>query len=83
MHNERRENSPSATVYVVEQSKLLPWLMVICLLAGVSLGISVWAIFQARIAEREARILKINVDGYETALALQGIDPHKHLPGDE
>lgn len=83
-HNERRHYSPSATI--VEQSRLLPTVMALAIvnafMAGAALAVSGWAIYQARLAEREARILKINVDGYEKALALHGIDHSGHLPGE-
>ena len=83
-HNERRHYSPSATI--IENGRLLPTVMALAivnaLLAGAALSAAVWAISEARKAEREARILKINVDGYEKALVAHGIDPVYHLPGE-
>lgn len=78
----RRQYSPSSTVRIGDSFISTPLLVVICFMGGVSLMGSLWAISEARKAEREARILKINVDGYEKALAFHGIDAHKHLPGE-
>ena len=84
MKNEHRHYSPSATI--IEQGRLLPTVMALAIinafLAGAALAVASWSIFQSRIAEREARILKINVDGYEKALQAHDIDPSFHLPGE-
>lgn len=77
-----RRYSPSASVRMGESHITLPILAAICVMSGASLVGSLWAVSEAQKAEREARILKINVDGYEKALALHGIDPTGHLPGE-
>lgn len=78
----RRHYSPSSNVRIGDSIVSTPLLALICIMSGASLMGSLWAISEARKAEREARILKINVDGYEKALAFHGIDAHKHLPGE-
>lgn len=80
--HETRHNSPSSTVRIGDSFVSTPLLMVICFVCGASLMCSLWAISEARKAEREARILKINVDSYEKALAFHGIDANRHLPGE-
>ena len=40
-HNEHRNYSPSATIH--ESSRLLPWLMVTCILSGLALGFTIEA----------------------------------------
>lgn len=78
----RRHYSPSSTVRIGDSILAAPLLVMICIMLGASLMGTLWAISEARKAEREARILKINVDGYEKALAFHGIDGHRHLPGE-
>lgn len=80
--HETRHNSPSSVVRIGDSVVSTPMLVFICFMTGASLMGSLWAISEARKAEREARILKINVDGYEKALAFHGIDAHNHLPGE-
>ena len=76
-HNERRHYSPSATI--VESSRLVPWMLFACIMAGVSLGLSVTTIYiQAtayRELERENRLLQLKVDDMAVALKARGIDP--------
>lgn len=76
------DHSPSSSVRIGESFISAPLLVLMCIMSGASLMGTLWAISEARKAEREARILKINVDGYEKALAFHGIDAHKHLPGE-
>lgn len=78
----RRHYSPSAHVRIGDSIVSTPLLAALCFMTGASMLGSLWAISEARKAEREARILKINVDGYEKALAFHGIDAHRHLPGE-
>jgi hypothetical protein len=78
----RRHYSPSASVRIGDMPFLMPIIVITTFMVGVSMMGSLWAISEARKAEREARILKINVDGYEKALAFHGIDASKHLPGE-
>jgi hypothetical protein len=78
----RRHYSPSSNVRIGDSILSAPLLVVLCIMTGASLIGSLWAISEARKSERETRILKINVDGYEKALAFHGIDAHKHLPGE-
>lgn len=78
----RRHYSPSASVRIGDMPFLLPIIVILCFMMGAAFIGTLWAIAEARKAEREARILKINVDGYEKALAFHGIDAHKHLPGE-
>lgn len=80
--SELRHYSPSASVRIGDMPFLMPIIVIMTFMLGASLVGTLWAISEARKAEREARILKINVDGYEKALAFHGIDAHKHLPGE-
>lgn len=86
-HNERRENSPSASVTYIEPK----WTSALALiLAGLALGLSVggfvfqisqmqdWKDDQAvryRELERETRLLQLKVDDMAVALKARGIDP--------
>lgn len=80
--NSPRHFSPSASVRIGDMPFFLPIIISLCFMTGAALVGTLWAISEARKAEREARILKINVDGFEKALAFHGIDAHKHLPGE-
>ena len=79
-HNERRHYSPSATI--VESSRLVPWMLFACIMAGLSLGLSITTIYiQAtayRELERENRLLQLKVDDMRVALNAQGITTSKH-----
>ncbi len=80
-----------ATVSIVETSKLLPWLMLVCIIAGLSLGISFWAKSDAdraseqwaqsyKTLERENRLLQLEVDGFKVALDKAGIPTGHEKP---
>lgn len=71
----------SAQVIQIESTKALPLIMVLCVLVGVSLGISLWALSYADKARMESRILQVKVEGFEKALWAAKIDPNPHLPG--
>ena len=77
-------NAPS--VIQNESSRLLPWVMLIALLAGISLGVSVVTIYvQAtayRTLERENRITQMQLDNMKVALLATSIDPAPHLKGE-
>lgn len=83
-HNERRNYSPSATI--IESSRLVPWMLFACIMAGVSLGLSVTTIYiQAtayRELERENRLLQLKVDEFRMALINAEIDPNPHVKGE-
>jgi hypothetical protein len=85
-HNEHREHSPSASVVNVETSRLVPWMLLAVLAAGVSLGLSVTTIYiQAtayRELERENRLLQLKVDEFRMALIAADIDPNPHAKGE-
>ena len=83
-HNERRHYSPSATI--VESSRLVPWMLFACIMAGLSLGLSITTIYiQAtayRELERENRLLQLKVDEFRMALITADIDPNPHAEGE-
>lgn len=78
--NESRTNSPSATI--IESSRLIPWMLMACLLAGISLGLSVTTIYiQAtayRELERESRLKAQAIDDLRASLIARGINPNNH-----
>lgn len=84
MHNERRSNSPSATI--IESSRLVPWMLFACIMAGLALGLAVTTIYiQAtayRELEREVRLQQLKVDEFRMALITAHIDPNPHVEGE-
>ena len=72
-------------VSIVETSKLLPWIVVICLLSGFGLGLSLWAISDSNRStdqwaisyselEREYRLAVLEIDAFNVALAKADIE---------
>lgn len=61
---------------------MLPLLLVLCVLTGLSLGVALWALSYADKARMESRLLQVKVEGFENALWAKGIDPNPHLPGE-
>jgi len=77
---------PSANVNstrIVESSRLLPWLMLACVLSGAAIALSCWAIVEGIGAERKAEIATLRTEGFTRALIAKGIDPYPHLQGED
>lgn len=70
----------SASVIQIESNKLMPWLFLVCVLAGVSIGLSALAVSLANKAERESRLQRLETDEMKVALSIHGISTHH--PGD-
>lgn len=77
-----RNSHRSAQVVQIESTRLLPLIVVLCVLVGLSLGVACWALAYADKARMESRILQVKVEGFENALHAHGIDPNPHLPGE-
>lgn len=73
----------SAQVIMVESSKALPLVVTLCVLVGLSLGLSCWALSRADDAERQAVIAKMRTEGFTRALISKGIDPYPHIKGED
>ena len=62
-------------------NKPMPWVVLIGIIAGISLGLSIGArddaIEAKRIAERETRLQRLEVDELKVALQTQGIKVHE------
>ena len=58
-HSVQTRTAPgSASVVQYEQTKLLPWIMVCCLLAGFAAALATFSMVEAQRSEREARMLQ-------------------------
>jgi hypothetical protein len=67
-----------------EHSKLLPWLMLACLLAGAALIGMLWVIAEAHRAETKADVATMRVEGLTRAMIAHGVkDTYPHLPGED
>lgn len=79
-----RNYSPSATI--IESSRLVPWMLFACLVAGLSLGVSALTAYMQATAyrelERENRLLQLKVDEFRMALIKANIDPNPHPDGE-
>ena len=79
-------NGSGATVSIVETSKVMPWLMLTCILSGFALAAAIYANVQYgqayRELERENRLVQLKIDEYRMALMNAGIDPNPHLDGE-
>ena len=80
------KNGSGANVSIVETSKLLPWLMLTCILSGFALAASIYANVHYgqsyKELERENRLVQLKIDEYRMALMNAGIDPNPHLDGE-
>lgn len=75
-HDERRHYSPSASVHVVHaMHPVVQALLVLGVLVAVGLG--VYGAVLGRIAERESRLQRLEVDEMKVALQVQGIKTHE------
>jgi hypothetical protein len=76
----------SATVTQIESSKLLPYILVTCILSGLALGLAIVTLYVQATAyrelERETRLAQLQLDNVKVALLARGIDPAPHLPGE-
>ena len=77
-------NGSGATVSIVETSKVMPWLMLTCILSGFALAAAIYANVQYgqayRELERENRLLQLEVDDFRIAMIRAGIEIEEHKP---
>ena len=77
-------NGSGANVSIVETSKVMPWLMLTCLLSGFALAASIYANVQYSRAykelERENRLAQLEIDDFRIAMIRAGIELEDHKP---
>lgn len=74
--DERRHYSPSASVHVVHA--MHPVVQAIILVGVlVAIGFGIYGAILGRIAERESRLQRLEVDEMKVALQMQGIKVHE------
>ena len=77
-------NGSGANVSIVETSKLLPWMFIVCLLSGFSLAASIYVNVQYAQAykelERENRLAQLEIDDFRIAMIRAGIEIEEHKP---
>ncbi len=82
---EANNDNRSAQIVQIETSRLTPLLVAISacgmVLAGLGLGVGLWALSYADKARMESRLPQVKVEGFEKALWAAKIDPNPHLPG--
>ena len=83
VHN-RADDRSNAYQHVETGNSLLTALAACALLvAGVALGIAMWARADADAARKEALVAKLRTEGFTRALIARGIDPYPHLEGED
>lgn len=93
----RRHDSPDEPVQAsesghininrfVESSKLVPWLMLVCLLSGIALALAIMTLVvysqNYRELERENRLMQQKYDDMKVEFLSRGMNPHPHMPGE-
>lgn len=77
-----RDSQGSSSAQIIESSKLLPWLMLCCLLSAFALATSLFVVlgYQAQMArtERETRLLSLQVQDQSAIMIREGLKQ----PGD-
>lgn len=63
----------SASVVQVEQTKLLPWVLVCSILSGLSIGLCLLAVTLSQQSERESRMLQYYVLEMDAKLIAAGV----------
>lgn len=71
-------DNQSASVVQIESNKLMPLLIVLALLTGVSIGLSIMSANESRKAEREARVLQERWNDLKVELVRRGIPVSDH-----
>lgn len=67
----------------VESSRLMPLIVVLCVLTGASLVTAMWAVNAAESARRSAQVATMRTEGFTRAMIAQGIDPYPHIAGED
>lgn len=84
-HHNLDVRAQGASIVQMETNKLIPWLMLTSLLAGIALAMSIVTLViytqNYRELEREFRLVQNDYDDVKVALELRGIPPHPHLKG--
>jgi hypothetical protein len=69
-----------------ESSRLVPWLMLVCLLSGGALTMSIVTLVayqnSYRTLERENRLMQQKYDDMKVEFLSRGMNPHPHMPGE-
>lgn len=73
-----RVGEQSASVVQIESGKLVPLVIVLAVLTGVSIGLSMLTMHEASKAEREARVMQERWNDLKVELARRGIPVSDH-----
>jgi hypothetical protein len=68
-----RAYDQAASIVQIESSKLVPWLLLCCLVCGVGIGLGTFAMVSAQRTERETRLLEYYVMELDGKLMQAGI----------
>lgn len=67
------ENANVNRTTITEHSKLLPWLMLCCILSGTAIALSVFSLIWAGMSARETKQLQIQVMDHNALLIREGL----------
>jgi hypothetical protein len=77
-HTDQRGASGNSSIVQMESNKLLPWLMLTCLLSGLAIALSVFAIIRSSDSMRMSLLSREDVRVFDHALTAHGIDTDEH-----
>lgn len=75
---DQRHASGNSSIVQMESNKLLPWLMLTCLLSGVAIALSIFAIIRSSDGMRMSLLAREDVRVFDHALTAHGIDTDEH-----
>lgn len=78
-HSSPMTDRGSASVVQIDSGKLVPLIIVLAILCGMSMALSVFALQLAGIAEREGRLAQYRADGMQKQMIANGFPD----PGDD
>lgn len=68
----------SASVVQVETNRLLPWLMLTCLLSGFAIATAFYAIEMSKLSERASALAREDIRILSAKMGAYGIDVDEH-----
>lgn len=77
-HTDQRGASGSSSIVNNESNKLLPWLMLTCLLSGIAIALSIFAIIRSSDSMRLSLLAREDVRIFDHALTKHGINTDEH-----
>jgi hypothetical protein len=78
VQTDQRGASGSSSIMQVESNKLLPWLMLTCLLSGLSIALAIFSIIRSSDSMRMSMLAREDIRVFDHALTAHGINTDEH-----